>query len=454
MSNQADRDATATLPEKSDSKRLRPRDDLQVLVISEEAMTTHPLRRGVLVVGRGKEADILVPSAAISRRHARFFVDDRIRIEDCGSRNGTFVRGAPLRPGELAELATRDLIELGASVTLVLQPRPPERQAQVSELALTDLERLLPRIARSSISVILGGETGVGKEVLARRMHAHSARAAGPLVVIHCAAVSESLLESELFGHERGAFTGAAHAKIGLLEAAHRGTVFLDEVGEMPPSLQVKLLRVLEQREVLPVGSTRPRAIDVRVIAATHRDLAEEVRAGRFRQDLWFRLNGITLRIPPLRERQSEIEPLARQFAAEAAAESGDSEAPRFAPEALLALRNHPWPGNVRELKNVVRRAMVLAGRGELRVEHLLLDPVPSSEPAARASAPAASTMPSGAEATKLKTHLRGIERQSILDALAACGGNQSRAAKRLGIARGTLIARMDEYGLTRPRKK
>lgn len=463
MSPRNERDP-ATFPEMSGERRPRLGGELLLVVITEDAVTTHPLRRGAMVIGRGQEADIRIDSGAVSRRHARLFVDERVRIEDCGSRNGTFVRGAALAPGALAEVTPSDLVELGASVSLVVQARLAARPDAGAEPYLGDLERLIPRIAKSAISVVIAGETGTGKEVLAKRLHAESPRGAGPWVAINCAAVSEALLESELFGYERGAFTGAAQSKVGLLEAAHGGTLFLDEVGEMPPALQAKLLRVLEQREVLPVGSTRPRAIDVRVLAATHRDLAEEVRAGRFRRDLWFRLNGITVTAPPLRSRPAEIEPLARQFAAEAARESGYSAVPRFSPEALAALRGHLWPGNIRELKNVVRRAVVLAARGEIHPEHLWLEPwapagsapAPSAPaPSAPApSAPAPSAPAPAAAGPALRSELREVERQRIVEALEACGGNQSRAAKVLQIARGTLIARMEEYGLSRPRKR
>jgi DNA-binding NtrC family response regulator len=305
----------------------------------------------------------------------------------------------------------------------------------------------------------------VGKEVIARTIHEQSPRSKARLVAINCAALSEALLESELFGHERGAFTGAVSAKIGLLEAAGGGTVFLDEAGEMPLAFQAKLLRVLDQREVFRVGSTEPRPIDVRFIAATNRDLVGEIARGRFRQDLFFRLNGITLAIPPLRERVEEIVPLARLFVAKAARQAARVPAPRISDEALALLRSYEWPGNVRELRNVIDRAVLLCMGDEIRAEHLpgekmvpLLPARPSRLPARsddeleHADVPTASRLllpdsPSTPAAAV-------AERNRILAALDECAGNQTHAARLLGISRGTLIARIQQYDIRRPRKR
>jgi DNA-binding NtrC family response regulator len=243
-------------------------------------------------------------------------------------------------------------------------------------------------------------------------------------VCINCAALSEPLLESELFGHERGAFTGATGAKPGLLETAPGGTVFLDEVGELPAALQAKLLRVIETRELTRVGSVRPRQIDVRFIAATNRDLEAEVARGTFRRDLFFRLNGMTLSLPPLRARPREIPVLCRLFLKELSGAAGRKTPPRLTAEALAQLCAHGWPGNVRELRNAIERALLLAPGDEIGIEHL----------------PGAAPAPVG-------------ERERILAVLAACAGNQSRAARELGISRKVLLARLDAYGVKRPRK-
>ncbi len=242
----------------------------------------------------------------------------------------------------------------------------PAAKNVIREGALARLEPLVNKVAASNISVLVLGETGVGKEVLARMIHERSPRADKPLVCLNCASLSESLLESELFGHEKGAFTGAVTAKAGLLESAGGGTAFLDEVGEMPLSLQAKLLRVLEQREVLRVGAVTPRAIDVRFVAATNRDLDHEISAGRFRQDLYFRLNGFAIVIPPLRERTEEIEALAKHFVALACKQSGRRPI-GIGSDALEVLRSYEWPGNIRELKNVIDRAVLLCSGGRSR---------------------------------------------------------------------------------------
>jgi transcriptional regulator with PAS, ATPase and Fis domain len=278
--------------------------------------------------------------------------------------------------------------------------------------------------------VLLTGETGVGKEVFARRIHELSPRN-GPFVALNCGALSQQLLESELFGHEAGAFTGAKQTKPGLLETGEAGTVFLDEVGEMPLDAQVRLLRVLEERRVLRVGGLQPRPIDVRFVSATNRDLQREVAAGRFREDLYYRLNGITLAIPPLRERLGEISTLASTFIAEAAQRSGQ-EPPSLSSAALSRLEAHPWPGNIRELRNVVERAVVLCGEGLIEPEHLFPEDLVGG-------------LSGGDEPQD--------ERGRIMSALQECAGNQTRAAKLLGISRKTLGVKMDKLGIARPQK-
>jgi transcriptional regulator with PAS, ATPase and Fis domain len=306
------------------------------------------------------------------------------------------------------------------------------------------LYRQTDPVARSKIPVLILGETGVGKDVLAQSIHQRSPRASRPFLRINCAALSEPLLESELFGHERGAFTGASQNKPGLLQAATGGTVFLDEIGELPQRLQPKLLQVLETQEILSVGSVKHRPIDVRFIAATNRNLPQDVARGEFRADLFYRLSGFTAFIPPLRERPEDIIPLARSFLQRA---GGNRAAPlTFTEAAEGALVRHPWPGNARELKNVVERAVVLGRSDSIDVEHLNLQTeLAANDPDCQAPNP---TRTSELDDKELE------DRQRILQALTECAGNQSKAAEKLGISRSTLINRLDAYRIGRPRKR
>jgi two-component system, NtrC family, response regulator AtoC len=330
----------------------------------------------------------------------------------------------------------------------VVEPDPVGAPIVVEDPAMRRLHQLLAKVAAGPINVLLLGETGVGKEILAERLHRLSPRADKPFLRLNCGALTETLLESELFGHERGAFTGAVKSKPGLLETAQGGTVFLDEVGEMAPSAQVKLLRVLEERQVLRVGGVKPTPIDVRFVAATNRDLEAAASSGGFRQDLYFRLGGISLVVPPLRERPSEIEALAKNFLARAAAQLQRKPAPLLSDEALDLLRSYAWPGNIRELRNVIERAALLCTEGPILAEHLPVDKMSATlaaQAAARAAGPA---RPAG-----VRAETDELERQRILEALQQSGGNQRRAAELLHMPRRTFVRRLEEYNLPRPRK-
>ena len=331
-----------------------------------------------------------------------------------------------------------------------------ERGDDAARTAMDGVREMLRQIASGELSVLISGETGVGKELCAEMIHRLSPRAARPFVKLNCSAIVESLIESELFGHERGAFTGALSSHEGLLEAGNGGTVFLDEIGELPLGVQSKLLRVLEQRVVRRVGAATERRIDIRFICATNRDLGEEVNAGRFRRDLYYRINGVTLSVPPLRERPTEIVPLSRAFANRA--RGGTQVA--LGREVVAALEHHVWPGNIRELRNTIERAALLSSGGAIRPSHLVLEPTRDSAvtiPIERSSAPTIPPMPADRSTPpgdrSLATAVAELERQRILDALEQCGGNQTRAARLLGISRNTLLARLDAYGLPRPRK-
>ncbi len=314
------------------------------------------------------------------------------------------------------------------------RPHAPAEGPIVEDPAMRELYRVVERVARGTISLLLLGETGVGKEILAEAIHRLSPRKSRPFVRLNCAALSETLVESELFGHEKGAFTGAESAKPGLIEEAQGGTVFLDEVGELPLGTQAKLLRVLEQRELHRVGGLKPRPIDVRFVAATNRDLDAEVAAGRFRADLLYRLNGASLRVPPLRERPAEIAPLARLFATRAAEGLGLDAPPALSAEALTRLEAYSWPGNIRELRNVMERAVLLGGES-IGLEHLPLDKLAAVWTAAPVRG--GSSM-----------------RDRILEALEANAHNQTRAAEQLGVSRQTLSTWLDRYDIPRPRRR
>lgn len=328
----------------------------------------------------------------------------------------------------------------------------------VADPSTENLHRLVERIAPSNISVLLLGETGTGKEVIAETIHKTSPRRDQPFCRVNCAAFSEALLESEIFGHEKGAFTGAVSRKIGLLESAQGGTVFLDEIGDMPLSMQVKLLRVLEERRVTRVGSVESVPINVRFVAATHRNLEQRCMEGSFREDLFFRLNGITLRVPPLRERMEEVAHLADAFIDMVCERDRLSSRPCLTVPALELLKRHHWPGNIRELRNVIERAVALSTDSELRPEHFPLErlgafqvqtPVVSS----RSRWAGTDVTPQSTATHRTFSGRDADERQRIVDALNRTGGNQSRAAALLGISRRTLINRLDQYGLPRPRK-
>ena len=418
-----------------------------MIVMIEDAIVSHALpATGEVVVGRGQDSDIRVDHPSVSRSHAAIELGDVVRVRDLGSANGTSLRGARLPTERAVEVGENETFTIG-DVAVVIQERrgvprpagpPVARDTHapiapiVADPAMRNLFELARRIALGSINVLISGESGSGKELLAEAVHASSPRASGPLVKMNCAAIADTLFESELFGHERGAFTGAVAAKPGLLESAHKGTVFLDEIGELSPAAQSKLLRVIEDRRVQRVGAIEPRVIDVRFVAATHRDLEAAVAAGEFREDLYYRIAGVVLEVPPLRERPSEITALARGFADLAALALG-RPAPDLTPEAIAALHAHDWPGNVRELRNAIDRAVLLA-TGPIGPGDLFSDKRPRAAPEPATAEP-------------------DDERARIIAALEQCAGNQTRAAELLGMPRRTLVKRLVEYKIPRPKR-
>ncbi len=327
-----------------------------------------------------------------------------------------------------ADYITKPLPSPEALVDLVasLQPREDDGELVTADPAMKELLELVDRVAPRDVAVLVTGESGTGKELVARRLHARSPRAKGPFVAVNAAALPETLAESELFGAERGAFTGADQARAGRFEEASGGTLFLDEVGELPVGLQSKLLRVLEERVVRRLGGSRDLPVDVRLVAATNRDLTRETEEDGFRQDLFFRLAVVVVNVPPLRERPDDVPLLARHFAQRLAARHG-VPVPSLADDALAALSAHAWPGNVRELRNVLERAVVVRGGEPIRGADLGLAPA------------------SSAFAPLDRAHR---EREALLAALRRTGGKREEAAKLLGISVRTLYYRLKQWGM------
>jgi two-component system response regulator HupR/HoxA len=305
--------------------------------------------------------------------------------------------------------------------------------------AMADLYQIMAKVVDADVPVLITGESGTGKEMVATALHANGPRRDKAFVVQNCSAFNENLLESELFGHVKGAFTGAMRDKQGLFEVADGGTFFLDELGEMSPALQVKLLRVLQDGTFMPVGGTKQKKVDVRIIAATNRNLEDMVQKGSFREDLYYRLNVVSLRLPPLRDRAGDV-PLLVQFFLSKIADKTKQSVKSIAPDAMACLERYPWPGNIRQLENEMQRAYVMSGKESVITRECL------SPTAAGVEVPALK-IPHGQERA-LKDVLDQVEREMIEQALGRCEGNKSEAARQLGIARSNLIAKCREYGL------
>ena len=439
-----------------------------------------------ITIGRDRHCAIRIHDDSVSRRHAKVVGGSPPALADLGSRNGTFVASTRLLAGETAKLRVGMSVQLGSVAALVqaahaLDPESLEVEASdaaalsarpkgaiakaaaattraqtdgaiVLAPAMREAYAMIELLGPSRLPVLILGETGVGKDVYAEALHRVSNRAQERFLRLNCAALPEALLEAELFGYERGAFTGAVQGKMGLFEAADGGTVFLDEVGEMPFATQAKLLRVLESGEVLRIGSLKPQRIDVRFVSATHRELDVLAVEGKFRMDLYYRLNGVAVWLPPLRERREEIEPIAEAFAARA----GNPHP--LAASALSRLQAHDWPGNVRELRNVMDRAALLS-RGAPIDATVLQFGIPRSTSrsnvptGAMASAPSFVPASTTADGGGMDEGLAAYERANILAALERTNWNRSEAARQLGISRNRLLRKLDEYGVARARK-
>ncbi len=398
----------------------------------------------LLRIGSHPSNEVVLADERVSRFHCRLQIGPTgWRVIDAGSLNGTRVQTVRVHD---AELPLPGRIEIGSSVVRVREletvgeegvpPSPTFGSLFGGSLPMRRLFALLERVAASESTVLIEGESGTGKEVIATEIVQHGPRADGPLVIVDCGAISPSLVESELFGHARGAFTGADRDRIGAFEAAHGGTLFLDEIGELPLEVQPKLLRALEAREIRRVGETAARKIDARVIAATNRTLEREVNQRRFREDLYFRLSVVTVRVPPLRERLEDLGPLVMLFLR--ALGAPESQA-LFGPEVLAEMARHDWPGNVRELRNFVERTVVLRTTGTARRPAL-----PSSEGRA-----AAIDLDVPFRAAK-EAVVEAFERAYLSALVAWSRGNVSLAARKAGMDRIHLHRLLQRHGVKR----
>jgi transcriptional regulator with GAF, ATPase, and Fis domain len=447
-----------------------------LLVFGGSSSWLYPLpTTGEVVIGRSEAANLRIDDASVSRQHARLVLEgDSVTLVDLGSHNGTFVNKVRvagrrvLQPNDVITIHKTTLVLYAAVVgaspvatgthaaAMGSERRGPgvtlgAQRVIVADPAVVRVYDLIERLAPVEIPVLITGETGCGKELVATAIHALSSRARKPLVSLNCAALHDALIESELFGHEKGAFSGAIATRAGLIEAAAGSTLFLDEVGELAPTVQAKLLRVLEVHRVTRVGDTREREVDVRIVAATNRDLEADVAAGRFRRDLYFRLSAATLHLPPLRQRLRELPLMASAFLDDACRRNG-RPLMRISEGALGALVAHPWPGNVRELKNLMQylaatitSEVMLADHVLERIGRLHHTPVPRL--------PSAASSDGVRQFRPLADELRELEITRIREALEATGGNQTRAAQLLAMPVRTFFEKAKQFGLT-PKKK
>lgn len=427
-----------------EARRAIETEDLDVILTDQKM----PDGEGLEVLAAAMEADPTVSVVMITA-----FATIELAVESM--RRGAFdfttkpfqpevVRATVRRAEERTRLMRENDLLKGAVVRL-------EGSSEIfgESAGMLAVREMIGRVAPTDATVLITGETGTGKELVARAIHKCSLRASKPFVPVNCAAFTETLLESELFGHEKGAFTGADRARQGLFEAAHTGTLFLDEVAEMSPAAQAKLLRVLTDAHVVRVGTTQPRKVDVRLLAATHRDLGQRVHDGLFREDLFYRLAVVPVTIPPLRERREDIPALSNLFLTQATLEL---KLPRrtLSPEALEKLYRYDFPGNVRELRNLIERASILSRTDRIGADSF---PVPAMNRGTGARVDSADGAPGSwmdlvPEVDDLRAFLTGVEKEIILRALKASGGTQAEAARRLGLSRGDLNYKLTKYGI------
>ncbi|MRG95431.1 sigma 54-interacting transcriptional regulator [Polyangium spumosum] len=455
-------DLSFTLTSIDEGRSLRLPNLRAIVTLPDRQTLTAPLGLGPLLLGKSPECDLVVHDPKVSRVHCEVRLTEKgVLVRDTDSRNGTFIRDvriveAFVPPGVPVTVGDSTLVvqPSGGAAVLPLSARSAFGSALGESLAMRALFAKLERIAKTEETILLLGESGTGKEVLARSIHQESRRASGPYVIVDCGAVPSNTIESELFGMVVGAATGAVN-RAGFFEAAHHGTIFIDEIGELPLEAQQKLLRVIEARTVRRLGSTQERAIDVRIVAATHRNLRSMVAEGKFRQDLYFRLSVLELQVPPLRERREDIPLLVERFLSSRNPPLRASDLP---PETIPMLLGYDWPGNVRELRNVITRLVLFP-----ELLHEILGPEAGGAPAARAASPpvdeAAKVNPEEAEEKLGKllelslpeareAVLAELERKYATAKLRRYDGNISRAAEAMGVSRQLLHRLLDRHGI------
>jgi len=387
----------------------------------------------VCTVGRHPQNSLVLNDPFVSTRHARIEkTENGFSVRDLGSRNGTFVNGLRVRE---AVLTPHDRLRFGETLFIFSETASKNDQLTSRNLRWNEQLQRLPIFAATEFAVLITGPSGSGKDVLARAIHQHSPRAQGPFVTINCSALSETLIESELFGHVRGSFTGATHDRKGAFESARRGTLFLDEIGDLPLSLQPKLLRAIENREIRPVGSDRTIETDVRIIAATHKNLAQQVQTGGFREDLYFRINVCHIQPPALSERLEDFETLLYRFARE--------QRVRFSFAAIERLKEHSWPGQVRELKNLVARTAAYFPGAHIQPQHI--ETLLEGSLVTRQGQNLLDDL-ALAKGEENRSIIKEIEREMIINRLVANRGNQRRVAAELGLPKSTLHDRIRHY--------
>jgi DNA-binding NtrC family response regulator len=423
-------------------------DDFRLVVVGGPSRDLEiTLTKDTISIGSGADNDLVLADPTVSRRHCelqRF--GDSFLLLDMKSTNGTLLDGTGIReafvkPGSLIELGSSSIKVMSSSHKYTVEPSNKEEFGGLKgkSTRMREVYSILEKVSPSDATILIMGETGTGKELVARAIHQYSHRSKEAFVVFDCSAVSPNLIESELFGHVKGAYTGAINDRRGAFEAAHRGTIFLDEIGELGEELQPKLLRALEQKEIRRVGSEQFTRIDVRLIAATNRNLAEEVRAGRFREDLFFRLSVIPISMPALRQRREDIPVLIEHFLHELAEKRKDRTAVKsVGKKAMDLLAEHTWPGNVRELRNVIEGAVAMCDTDKLEPKDFIFF----------AGEDSGKRLAGMADSSLIGKSLEQIEKTVIESTLKAHSGNKMATAKTLGIAYSTLYEKLKKYGI------